>query len=51
MTRRFIAAVGRALSTRPATPQHLQDPHFHQGAQGNVAACFAHGCDRPQMHA
>lgn len=49
MTRRMIAAVGRALSTRP-TPQHEQHPHFHQGAQGNVAACFAHGCDRPHMH-
>jgi hypothetical protein len=46
MTRRIIAAVGRALSTRPA---HTEHPHFHQGAQGNVAACFAHGCDRPQL--
>ncbi|MCW2985137.1 MAG: hypothetical protein JWR63_2707 [Conexibacter sp.] len=48
MTRRIIAAVGRALSTRPATTG-TENPHFHQGAQGNVAACFAHGCDRPQM--
>ena len=49
MTRRIIAAVGRALSTRPA--DHAEPrPHFHQGAQGNVAACFAHSCDRPQMH-
>jgi hypothetical protein len=47
MTRRIIAAVGRALSTRPATS--TDHPHFHQGAQGNVAACFAHGCDRPQL--
>jgi hypothetical protein len=47
MTRRIISAVGRALSTRPAIQN---DPHFHQGAQGNVAACFAAGCDRPQMH-
>jgi hypothetical protein len=47
MTRRLVAAVGRALSARPAaTPQ---DPHFHQGAQGNVAACFATRCDRPQL--
>jgi hypothetical protein len=47
MTRRIIAAVGRALSARPiGSTDH---PHFHQGAQGNVAACFAHGCDRPQM--
>jgi hypothetical protein len=49
MTRRIIAAVGRALSTRPAGAND-ERPHFHQGAQGNVAACFAHGCDRPQMH-
>jgi hypothetical protein len=49
MTRRIIAAVGRALSTRP-TGTHDERPHFHQGAQGNVAACFAPGCDRPQMH-
>jgi hypothetical protein len=47
MTRRIIAAVGRALSTRPTATEH---PHFHQGAQGNVAACFAHGCDRPHLH-
>jgi hypothetical protein len=48
MTRRIIAAVGRALSARPiGTPQ--DHPHFHQGAQGNVAACFTPGCDRPQM--
>jgi hypothetical protein len=49
MTRRIIAAVGRALTPRPI--EHTEPrPHFHQGAQGNVAACFAHGCDRPQMH-
>jgi hypothetical protein len=48
MTRRIITAVGRALSTRPATTE--SHPHFHQGAQGNAAACFAHGCDRPQLH-
>jgi hypothetical protein len=48
MTRRFIAAVGRALSTQPSNATN--NPHFHQGAQGNAAACFAHGCDRPQLH-
>jgi hypothetical protein len=49
MTRRIIAAVGRALSTRPL--EHTEPrPHFHQGAQGNVAACFQAGCDRPHMH-
>ena len=48
MTRRIISAVGRALSARPA---HTPDdrPHFHQGAQGNAAACFAAGCDRPRL--
>jgi hypothetical protein len=45
MTRRIVAAVGRALRRRPAT----EHPHFHQGAQGNPAACFEHGCDRPQL--
>jgi hypothetical protein len=48
MPRRIIAAVGRALSTPPTTT--TEHPHFHQGAQGNVAACFAHRCDRPQLH-
>lgn len=45
MTRRIIDAVGRALSRTDRS----NDPHFHQGAQGNVAACFQHGCDRPQL--
>jgi hypothetical protein len=48
MTRRIIAAVGRALST-PAIGT-TENPHFHQGAQGNVAACFQNRCDRPQLH-
>ncbi|HWH92461.1 MAG TPA: hypothetical protein VNT03_01255 [Baekduia sp.] len=48
MTRRIIAAVGRALGTRP--PASTERPHFHQGAQGNVAACFQAGCDRPHLH-
>ena len=48
MTHRIIAAVGRAFSARPAdTP--TDHPHFHQGAQGNAAACFATGCDRPRL--
>jgi hypothetical protein len=48
ITRRIIAAVGRALSARPVdTP--TDHPHFHQGAQGNAAACFATRCDRPQL--
>jgi hypothetical protein len=45
MTRRILDAFGRAL-TRKADHDH---PHFHQGAQGNVAACFIHGCDRPKL--
>jgi hypothetical protein len=49
MIRRTITAVGRALNACPATAT-TDHPHFHQGAQGNVAACFASGCDRPQMH-
>jgi hypothetical protein len=49
VTHRIIAAVSRALSARPAhTPS--DHPHFHRGAQGNVAACFAPSCDRPQLH-
>jgi hypothetical protein len=49
MTRRIIAVVGRALSARPANVP-TEHPHFHQGAQGNAAACFAPRCDRPQLH-
>lgn len=46
MARRIMAAVGRALSARPAS---TETPHFHQGAQGNVAACFQAHCDRPHL--
>jgi hypothetical protein len=49
MTRSIIAAVGRALSVRPSNAP-TEHPHFHQGAQGNAAACFATGCDRPRLH-
>ncbi len=48
MTRRIISAVSRALSARPAAS--TDHPHFHQGAQGNVAACVQAGCDRPHLH-
>jgi hypothetical protein len=48
MTHRIISAVARAFSARPADAP-TDRPHFHQGAQGNVAACFASGCDRPQL--
>jgi hypothetical protein len=50
MTRRIVAAVSRAFSTTAA--DRTQDrPHFHQGAQGNPAACFEAGCDRPHLDA
>jgi hypothetical protein len=45
MARRIIDAVGRALTRTDATDH----PHFHQGAQGNVAACFVQDCDRPKL--
>jgi hypothetical protein len=48
MTRRIISALNRAFTASPVNG--TDDPHFHQGAQGNVAACFASGCDRPQLH-
>jgi hypothetical protein len=48
MTHRIITAVGRALSARPADVP-TDHPHFHQGAQGNAAACFASGCERPRL--
>ena len=47
MTRRIIDAVGRALTRTDR--DRSNDPHFHQGAQGNVAACFQHGCERPKL--
>jgi hypothetical protein len=48
MTRRIIAAVGRAFSTRSP----LEDrPHFHRGAQGNIAPCFDQACTKPSLHA
>lgn len=46
MTRRILDVVGRVLTR---TPGHTDHPHFHQGAQGNVAACFVQRCDRPKM--
>jgi hypothetical protein len=49
MTRRIVAAVGRALSARPTGLTH-DHPHFHQGAQGNPAACFQPNCDSPRLH-
>ncbi len=48
MARRILDVVGRAL-TRPDLTRDHERPHFHQGAQGNVAACFVQGCDRPKL--
>jgi hypothetical protein len=49
MARRIIAAVGRALNASPVETT-TASPHFHQGAQGNVAACFQERCDRPHLN-
>jgi hypothetical protein len=49
MARRLVAALTRALSGPSNPSPHGADPHFHRGAQGNVAACFAPGCDRPRL--
>jgi hypothetical protein len=48
MTRRIIAAVGRALSSRSVLEER---PHFHRGAQGNSAPCFDVNCIKPSLHA
>jgi hypothetical protein len=47
MTRRIIDAVGRALTR---TDDDVNRPHFHQGAQGNVAACHVPNCARPRLY-
>jgi hypothetical protein len=49
MARRIVDAVTRALSARTITSEYSADPHFHQGAQGNAAACFDARCDRPRL--
>jgi hypothetical protein len=50
MTRRRIADVfAKALAPRATAQQNHEQPHFHQGAQGNPAACFEPGCRRPQL--
>ena len=48
MARRILDAVGRALTRTDFSADH-QHPHFHRGAQGNVAARFVHGCNRPKL--
>jgi hypothetical protein len=49
MARRIVDAVARAFSARTTPSPYGAHPHFHQGAQGNPAACFDPRCDRPQM--
>jgi hypothetical protein len=49
MTRRIADAVAKALRPVATTQHHHEQPHFHQGAQGNPAACFQPGCSRPQL--
>jgi hypothetical protein len=50
MTRRIVAVVTRALNAQATTTaQDHETPHFHQGAQGNPAACFEPRCSRPQL--
>jgi hypothetical protein len=50
MTRRIVDVVAKALAARATiTTQDHEHPHFHQGPQGNPAACYERGCPRPQL--
>jgi hypothetical protein len=50
MTRRIADVVAKAWAARATTTTTDHErPHFHQGAQGNPAACFEPGCARPQL--
>jgi hypothetical protein len=49
MTRRIVDVFAKALTARVTTTTDHEHPHFHQGAQGNPAACFEPGCRRPQL--
>jgi hypothetical protein len=49
MARRLVAALGRALSARTNPSPYGAEPHFHQGAHGNAAACFVPNCERPRL--
>jgi hypothetical protein len=49
MARRFVAAVSRVLNARTLPAPYGTEPHFHRGAQGNVAACFDGRCARPRL--
>jgi hypothetical protein len=49
MARRIVDALARALAGRTTPSPYGAQPHFHQGAQGNAAACFVEHCDRPRL--
>jgi hypothetical protein len=44
MARRIIAAISSALREQPA-----EIVHFHQGAEGQPAACYDTGCASPRL--
>jgi hypothetical protein len=44
MARRIIAAISLALREQPA-----ELVHFHQGAEGQPAACYDAGCAFPRL--
>jgi hypothetical protein len=44
MARRIIAAISSALREQPA-----EIVHFHQGAEGQPAACYDAGCESPRL--
>ena len=51
MARRIVDALTRAFTARTIPAPYGVQPHFHQGAQGNAAACFDSRCDRPRLDA
>jgi hypothetical protein len=44
MARRILAALTHALREQPA-----ELVHFHQGAEGQPAACYDAGCASPRL--
>jgi hypothetical protein len=44
MARRIIAAIAGALREQPTDVVH-----FHQGAEGQPAACYDAGCSSPRL--
>jgi hypothetical protein len=51
MTRLLSTTLARAFSPQARASKIDPQPHFHRGAQGNVAACFDTRCDRPRLEA